>query len=139
LDLDRLRELAGAFRDAIERADRKRLPIAFENFPRRSCGEVAPLLGTFLKSRGTGTFQYVCGWREGHSHAWIEANEVIVDITADQFPEILERVIVTNCSPWHGSFERRGDPHEADYLIYDANTAERCEETYRIILEKIEN
>jgi hypothetical protein len=51
LDLDRLRELAGAFRDATERTDRKRLPIAFENFPRGSCGEVAPLLGTFLERR----------------------------------------------------------------------------------------
>jgi hypothetical protein len=133
-----IRELCGVFRRAIERTDRKRLPITLQDFPRGSCGEVAPLLGTFLKNRGMGTFQYICGRRKGHSHAWIEADGIIIDITADQFPEISERVIVTNYSPWHDSFEREGRPHEADYRIYDANTVSQCEESYGAIVENVE-
>jgi hypothetical protein len=93
-------------------------------------------------------FSGVVGWREGYSHAWIEADGVIVDITADQFQDISERVIVTTCSPWHGSFTREDNPHEAllgrtrsheaDFHVYDANTASQCEEIYAVIIEQIE-
>jgi hypothetical protein len=138
LDLDRLRELAGAFRDAIERADRNRLPIEFRDFPSGSCGEATLLLGIFLTDQGMGTFRYVCGWRDDHSHVWLEADGLIVDITADQFPEISERVIVTRCSRWHSAFERDGDPHEADYRIFDERARRQSERTYKVIVAGIE-
>jgi hypothetical protein len=138
LDLDRLRELAGAFRDAIERADRYRLSVTLHNFPQGSCGEASMLLGTFLKNHGMGVFRYVCGRREGHSHSWIEADGVIVDITADQFPEISERLIVTRCSPWHGSFKREDDSLEANYHIWDPRTVLESARTYGVIMAKIE-
>jgi hypothetical protein len=133
--LCRLRELAGAFRSAIERTDRERLPCTLQEFPKGSCGDAALLLGTFLKNQGMGPFQYVCGWRDGYSHAWLEADGIIIDITADFFPDESDPVIVTNRSPWHDAFERKVDPHEADYRVYDPNTVRQCEATYNIIFQ----
>jgi hypothetical protein len=134
--LSRLRELASAFRCAIERTDRKKLPVTLQEFP-KACGETALLLGTFLKNRGMGSFEYVCGWRNGYSHAWLEADGIIIDITADSFPDQSEQVIVTTCSLWHGGFERRGRPHEADYRLYDRNTVKQCGWAYNIVVEQI--
>ena len=118
-DLTRVTSLAVRFRTAIEKCDPSRLPIGFQKFPRGNCGDAALLLGTFLKE----TFTYVVGergkkGRTWRSHAWLEADGVIVDITADQFPEIAEPVIVTMHSVWHKKFrqERR---HEADYHVYE--------------------
>jgi hypothetical protein len=96
--LCRLRELAGAFRSAIVGMDRERLPATFREFPRGACGDAALLLGTFLKEQGEGSFQYVCGWREGYSHAWLEADGIIIDITADSFPDRSDALIVTRRS-----------------------------------------
>jgi hypothetical protein len=135
--LGRLRELAGAFRNAIERADREKLPCTLQEFPRGSCGEAALLLGTFLKNQCMGSFQYVCGWRDGHSHAWLEGDGIIVDITADFFPDKSDKIIVTHRSPWHEMFERKVDQHEADFHLYDSRTVSQCEETYNIITERI--
>ena len=95
VDLGRLHQLASAFRRAIEQADREKLSIAFREFPHGSCGETALLLGTFLKSRDMGTFQYVCGWCYGQSHAWLEKDGLIIDITADSFSGVSKPVIVT--------------------------------------------
>ena len=98
------------------------------------------LLGTFLKNHGMVPFRYVCGRREGQSHhSWIEAEGVIVDITADQFPEISERVIVTRCSPWHGSFNREDESLEADYHVWcQQNAVSESARNYRVIMAQIE-
>src|SRR5215467_5971474 len=112
-DLATLRELASAFRSAIERTDRKELPITFEHFPLGSCGDTTDLLAEFLKDCGCGAFRRVCGMR-GHSHAWLVADGVIVDITADQFDDMSERVIVAARSQWHETFEQE-DEGEAGF------------------------
>ena len=136
-DLARIRELAAFFRTAIELCDRKRLPITFKEFPLGSCGDAAILLGTFLKEEGAGTFTYMVGQRgEGndrHSHAWLEDDGVIVDITADQFLDMTERVIVTTHSCWHKTFDQE-KMHEADYRIFDKHTVATLGNAYKTIL-----
>src|SRR6187399_769363 len=96
--LELLREQATRFRAAIERCAREALPTTFDNFPRGSCGDVTPLLGTFLADQGLGAFTYMLGERVGgvryQSHAWLEVEGAIVDITADQFGELMEPVMV---------------------------------------------
>jgi hypothetical protein len=122
MDPNRLRELAAAFRAAIERFDRRSLPIGFDEFPRGSCGETTLLLGAYLKDQGMGSFDYVKGERgeygvDWHTHAWLEKDAVIVDINADQFaPEVTEPVIVIKASQsaWHQSFERESR-EDADF------------------------
>lgn len=109
--LQRITEIATALRHSIVITPREERPIGLRDFPDGSCGDTALLLGTMLSEAGFGEFCYVSAVRGDmgnhtyRSHAWIEQNSLIIDITADQFPEIDGPVIVTNESPWHASFE----------------------------------
>lgn len=126
-------------RSAIERADRASLPITFENFPRGSCGDATLILGTHLKSLGFGPFNYVVGDRgnqcEGtwHSHAWLEGEGLVIDITADQFPEFPHKVFVAPTSSFHETFDSEAT-HEADFHIYDQHTVATLSAAYSTIL-----
>ncbi|QDT66853.1 hypothetical protein [Calycomorphotria hydatis] len=79
--------------------------VVFQNFPHGCCGDTCQILGEYLKERGQGTWEYVCGWKDQQSHAWIEHDGIIADITADQFNESLAHVIVKRHSEFHTSFE----------------------------------
>jgi hypothetical protein len=115
-------------------------------FPIGACGDAVPLLGTYLAEQGLGSFTYVLGLRakEGtsrhHSHAWLESDGdgTIIDITADQFPEIDQKVIVTVRSDWHATFERKEANEKADYRIYDEDTIATLGAAYWAILTKME-
>jgi hypothetical protein len=63
MDIEIVRKLATALRDAIESCDRGALGISFQHFPAGSCGDVVLLLGTFLQDQGAGLFSYVQGMR----------------------------------------------------------------------------
>jgi len=105
----KIKELATKFRSAIEKADRVKLPEQFEAFPRGCCWDVAMLLSHFLQRHGYGPFDLITGERKSlgettwQSHAWLEKNDLIVDITADQFggfpaPVIVSKVVLlTSC------------------------------------------
>jgi hypothetical protein len=45
--------------------------------------------------------------RTYRGHGWLEQNGLIVDITADQFPEVDKPVIVADNSQWHETFKRQ--------------------------------
>jgi len=134
-DSERIRSLASQFRKAIE-CDRSKLSIAFNEFPCGSCGEASMLLGTFLKERDAGAFRYVSGKRAGKSHAWLELDGLIVDITADQFSDCNEQVIVTSHSLFHESFQGT-DQHEADYHIWNPEAVFESAQDYRAIIANL--
>lgn len=108
--LAKLRELAGQFRRAIELTDRKGMPT-LEAFPRGSCGMASELLSEHLAAAGFSEVEYVCGelffpGGDWTSHAWLEWQGMIVDITCDQFdhgPRV--PVFVASESEWHRSME----------------------------------
>lgn len=104
-DTLRIRDLAGRFRAAIEACDLKRLPITFHEFPRGACGDATLILAKYFKDNGQEGFVYVCGMRDGHSHAWLQRDGLIVDITGDQFPDNDQRICVIRGSVWHAQFE----------------------------------
>ncbi|MBK1688899.1 hypothetical protein CKO37_15505 [Rubrivivax gelatinosus] len=107
-----VRTLAIAFRAAIETADRQQLTRDFRDFPGGACGDTSLLLGQYLLDRGCGPFRYVEGRRGDHHHSWLQQGSLVVDITADQFPDCDEAVIVLrDGSPWHERFAGvAGDP-----------------------------
>jgi hypothetical protein len=104
MDHDRVKKIAAAVRKAIEMCEPKDLP--WPAFPGGACGDTTLLLGQVLDDAGISGFEYICGNRYKEdgtcaSHAWLQNGEWIVDITADQFPEVEQTVIVTNSSGWH--------------------------------------
>jgi hypothetical protein len=119
--------------------------VSFEKFPRGSCGDAALLLGTYLIEQGFGVFAYITGGRgrrspepdTWQSHAWLRQGDVIVDVTADQFPEVTEAVIVTTTSPWHATFTQQS-LGAADFRRYDESTRCVLGNAYRRILDAAE-
>lgn len=112
--------LAAKFRQAIDFAKENGEFIsddAFCSFPSGCCGDTCYLLGQYLLDHDISS-TYVCGNyyydnpEEGpQSHAWILINELIVDITADQFMFYNEfinynlPVYVGNTDAFHKLFE----------------------------------
>jgi hypothetical protein len=138
--LTQLRDLAIKFRTGVEKCDRRSLPVTFEDFPTGACGDASLLLGKYLYNSGFGSFQYVCGircrYRKEQEHAWLQQGEIIIDVTADQFSEIHESVIVTTDHLWYDAFRIRNE-HEADYELYDDQTKDMFADAYRRIVANI--
>lgn len=112
--LDRKSVLVSAathFRTVLEQVGGRYIPH-FSDFPRGCCGDTCYLLATYLSRLGLGCFRYVNGWRNGFSHGWLVQDEVIIDITADQFEDGPGRVIVSNDSAWHQHFVDGQEPEE---------------------------
>ena len=75
--------------------------------------------------------------REGNPHAWLQRDNLTVDITADQFPDQPQSVIVALNSDWHKTFEC---DHEdvADFEQYDRRTAAKLGNAYRLCIAHLE-
>lgn len=74
--------------------EENKLPY-FPPFPHGWCGCVSRVLGAWLKYNfPDDVFYYTCGYYNNGSHAWIEYNGIILDITADQFDRCSEPIIV---------------------------------------------
>lgn len=90
-----LDELVIGFRRAIERAkDNGEQGEFFRKFPTGQCGHSSDMLTQYLIDNGVKNVDYVCGTYYSdnpddpdncQSHAWLVVNELVVDITADQF------------------------------------------------------
>lgn len=138
---DRILTLATEFRDLIERCDKHDLLPTMHSFPRGCCGDASILLARYLADHGEPGFLYVCGERrkqEGGygSHGWLQRDRLIVDITADQFGEIDQHVIVTDRSAWHDALHCSRH-HLADYrdrLRGDPRDLAQFDRTYTRIL-----
>src|ERR1700742_3783537 len=118
IDIEVLKTTASKFRKAIEACDKKVLPLWMRDFPRGACGNTSLLLAKYLQHSGFGLFNYVCGNRGEQGHAWLQKGKLIVDITADQFEEIQESVLVTIDRHWHKQFKVH-IKHKADFEMYD--------------------
>jgi hypothetical protein len=122
-DAAQVREAAAALRAAILRCPRSDLPT-LKNFPHGSCGDASILLGQYLFDRSFGLWEYAGGERELdlHSHAWLERDGLIIDITADQLDDVDEPIIVTRDRAWHGQFGYPEPRHPARISDYDPGT-----------------
>lgn len=117
--LANLINLAFRFRLAILRSvGTTNFLVTLREFPRGACGDASLLLAKYLQVNNCGQSFYVLGERHGQHHAWLQLEEYIIDITADQFDDQDAGVIVTTDSPWHASFN--GKIHNvADFCLYD--------------------
>lgn len=102
------------FRNVIEN-NNDCLPDHLKDFPAGCCSDVSDLLATHLSSEGFGDFDLISAQRGSYgdqenpfrTHAWLRQGNLTIDITADQFPDFQQPVLVSNSSPWHERFEIR--------------------------------
>lgn len=138
-DLEKIRNLATVFRNAIEttKDELSRFAPKLENFPKNCCGVAASLLAKFLSVNDCGEFVIESGERANNElHHWLRQDELIVDITADQFPDRKERVIVSTDDSWHRAFKNDHESHLADYERY-SQAARSYSKMYEIITKHI--
>ncbi|MCM2357045.1 MAG: hypothetical protein NDI77_02770 [Geobacteraceae bacterium] len=137
-DKENMAKLVACFRSAIIKSYPATLPlITLQNFPFGACGDAALLLAKYLQENEYGDFDYVLGEREGCSHAWLQQESLIIDITADQFEDQKATVIVTEDHSWHSLFN--GEIQNiADFEIYDPYTVSELRRAYNAIMREIE-
>ena len=63
------------------------------------------------------------------SHAWLEMDGLIADITASQFDSELPEVYVSPDRSWHSRFEDL-ERFPSDFGLYDSNTARQLGQAY---------
>lgn len=97
---DNVGSAATRFRAALDEVERQHWArIYIQNFPSGSCGHCSELLALYLSERFDIALEYVCKLAVNTqdlsaSHAWLEWNGLIIDITGDQFgwpPVIVSR------------------------------------------------
>lgn len=118
-----VRDTAMRFRVALEQGGVRLDSLA--GFPRGSCGDASELLGQYLSDSGLGTWSYRDGMQSDpfFTHAWVERNGLILDITADQFPDVSEPVLLTADRTWHDArFPSSPGSRAANLDWFEGNT-----------------
>jgi len=123
-DIERITQMAYKLRSMIEAIPHQDLPPGMRKFPKGACGDSTILLGAYFTNCEIEGFVYIQGRRGSRrndtwaKHAWLAREDLVIDITADQFPDAPAPVIVANRSPWHQTFktETLTDPGEARVL-----------------------
>ncbi|MGG0793795.1 hypothetical protein ABE137_07285 [Brevibacillus laterosporus] len=136
--IDQIREYAVIFRKAIQSMPMSEFPksLYFDRFPIGCCGDSSKLFSKFLSSKGIKAY-YVWGIRDDeYSHAWLEYDDIIIDLTADQFDEVHEEVVVTKNRDWHSQFEIQNKV-ALDFEEFEEYNAKRLGAIYKNILNKI--
>jgi hypothetical protein len=101
--IETVRDAATRFRTALEQGGLS-LP-SLSAFPNGSCGDVSELLGQYFSDSGLGSWDLRSAMTSdlSCSHAWLEQDDLIVDITANQFSDMSEPVLVTKDRTWHNT------------------------------------
>lgn len=138
----KIAEIATQVRTIIENLPRDKLPSHWSKFPRGTCAETSLILGAFLVDNGYKDFLCFNASREGNksrrpTHAWLQNDRLIVDITSDQFVDAPRGIIVAEESPWHKSF--RIDKRDlGDFRRYQLYLPD-LPNTYNLIKQEIES
>jgi len=108
-ELQKLINTTTQFRKLIE--EKKNILAAkspkFEYFPKNCCGVTSNLLALYLEKYSFSGFIIVNGEKDGLPHSWLQKDTLIIDITADQFKDCDEEIIVTTDDRWHKTFTQR--------------------------------
>ena len=135
MELIQLSKLALAFSTAINAVPVEGRPIGMHSFPRGACGDASLLLGAYLVDKGIGGFEYVCGERGSKSdntwtsYAWLQRGNCVVDLTAGQFDDAPQDIVVADPSEWHSTFDF-GRTQEADFRLWSGYGAEMLHRLY---------
>lgn len=131
-------DLCKQFRKSLEMMDISEFPNStfFRNFPRGCCVDTSNLLAKYLSEHGIKTEHYWGINTSGQSHAWLETMDWIIDITADQFEQIEDTVMITNNRSWHSQFKNQKSTN-ADFETFNTYNKERLFAIYKNIQKQL--
>jgi hypothetical protein len=134
---NRLSLLTDRFATSIATLGQSNLLFSLRKFPLGACGGATLLFARYLYQNGFPLSQYVAGERDdGRTHAWIESDGLIIDISAGQFSDAPAQVIITRDSSWHAQFKEQ-KRHPADISLYDENSRMDLLEAYEQIVSNV--
>lgn len=107
-----------------------------KHFPFGCCGITTLMHGAYLHAFGFDQQEYVCGMRFDFSHAWLELDEHIIDITSDQFSDG-EAIYVGELNNFYQSFEIRNRHLWYESLVGKCIEKDWLYPTYKLILNKL--
>ena len=132
-DIKKIKNLAEAFRSALESVPKYEFSssLSFTEFPKGCCDDASLLLAAYFSDNSVTGAKRILGLKDGdqsiETHVWLKIDNILVDITADQFNENgynLEKVIVTESSKFHDSFKVNHSKTElADFRIKFKNAS----------------
>ncbi|SNT62833.1 hypothetical protein SAMN05216276_10947 [Streptosporangium subroseum] len=118
-------EKAVQFRSALEQGGLQLQ--SFAKFPRASCGDTCEMLGQFLIDSNLGIWTYRTGIDSSNSsHAYLERNGLLLDITADQFDDVSTPVMLTEDQTWHRQFSLTAGSHAASLEWWTGHNRSDC-------------
>ena len=126
------------FREALDKIDWSMMPIQFQKFPTGTCGDVSDILAEYLYSLGIQPIEYVCGIQGGASHAWLEIDGKAIDVTADQFKGVSEKVLIQPSTVWHSKYEIE-NRRKAGYLHFKGPAVADIMRVHGTIMEQLKN
>lgn len=137
-DIRFIEEIALKFRLAVENLAPKDFDEStwFSKFPKGCCGDTSELLSKYLMENGI-VVEYVNGVWNTQWHAWLEYMEYIIDITADQFPGIRDKVVITTDKYWHSKFNKQTRRY-LDFEIDNKLNKVRLRKLYNNIIAKMQ-
>ncbi|MFA0539034.1 hypothetical protein AB4518_21875 [Vibrio sp. 10N.222.54.E8] len=115
MQVSELKTVATLVRKVIKKvvSESTYVDVELQRFPSGSCEVSSVILGLYLRDKyAVNVVQSVgkrpspeCEYSE-NNHVWLTVNEtIVVDITADQFDDCLEKVFVGRDSAFHDTFE----------------------------------
>ena len=117
MDIQQITQIASKFRMAILLLPRSAFPwnssMGCSQFPSGCCGDTSQTLATYIFSETGMICSYVNGRNGGiagelGSHAWLEFDDFVIDITADQFNNRgydLPEIYVGKRTDWYDSYK----------------------------------
>ncbi|MCS8413368.1 hypothetical protein N0754_18865 [Pseudomonas aeruginosa] len=97
--------IAQGFRSALEvLASQGKVPRSMNTFPAGCCGITSVLLGDYLNTRFDLQIEMVSADRGEGSHAWLDYNGTVIDLTADQFGD-RPPVFLDKPDSWYGTWK----------------------------------
>lgn len=123
--MEKLEALVFEFRKAIELAKDNNEPgCFFRKFPTGQCGHASDMLAQLLIDNGIGPVRYINGTYYGEdgsvmqAHTWLVVEDLVIDITADQFryhAEPLTNDIPVYIGPMNGYYQLFDTTHGSDH------------------------
>ncbi|WP_312412444.1 hypothetical protein [Shinella sp.] len=132
--MNELIDLVADFRARLEKYDQDH-GLTLQYFPHGACGDASILLAHHLCINGFGPYKYICGRHGDASHVWLTDGHVIIDITADQFPDFAAPVFVASSSPWHDACQGN-DQHEATIAVWGKDWERRFLAAYTALMQE---
>ena len=136
-----IQELVLAFRAAILSIPSSQRPLGLSKFPSGACGDTSLLLGAYLNDLGEPGYSYAVGCRGSHAsdtqqtHAWLQRQNLVIDLTCDQFNDAPSGFVFQNSS-WHQQF-REIEFFDADFRNWHGDSLYELGRFYSKIRSKL--